>query len=77
MHLSMVVLYYIALQEKFDQYIIKLDEEANYFYTLIDNAFVPNFREQFLHSIALAKVAGVDEREILNSVDDIDEFFMN
>lgn len=67
----------IALQEKFDQYIIKLEEEANYFYTLIDNAFVPNFREQFLHSIVLAKVAGVDEREILNSVDDIDEFFMN
>ena len=67
----------IELQEKFDQYIIKLEEEANYFYTLIDNAFVPNFREQFLHSIALAKVAGVDEREILNSVDDIDEFFMN
>lgn len=67
----------IALQEKFEQYIIKLEEEANYFYTLIDNAFVPNFREQFLHSIVLAKAAGVDEREILNSVDDIDEFFMN
>ena len=65
------------LQEKFDLYIEKLDKESHYFYTLIDNAFVPNFREQFLHSIVLANAAGVDESEILTSIEDVDDFFLN
>lgn len=67
----------IELQQKFDLYIEKLEKESNYFYTLIDNAFVPNFREQFLHSIVLANAAGVDESEILTSIEDVDDFFLN
>lgn len=65
------------LQNKYEKYVQNLEKEANYFYTLIDNAFVPNFREQFLHSIVLAEAAGVKESEILMSVSDIDDFFMN
>ena len=65
-----------ALERKYAAFIADLEEESAKFYTLIDNAFVPDFRESFLHSIALAKAAGVDEREVLTSLDDVDEFFM-
>lgn len=65
-----------ALERKYAAFITDLEEESAKFYVLIDNAFVPDFRESFLHSIALAKATGVDESEVLTSLGDVDEFFM-
>ena len=44
---------------------------------LVDNAFAPNFRDAFLHSVLLAKAVGVKEEEILVSTEDIDSFFLD
>jgi len=64
------------LERKYSLFIEELEKQASQFYVLIDNAFVPDFRETFLKSILLAKAAGVEEDEILKSVEEIDEFFM-
>lgn len=65
------------LEQKYAAYLEDLQKEAQQFYTLIDNAFAPNFRDAFLHSILLAKAAGVKEEEILSSPEDIDSFFLD
>ena len=64
------------LERKYFLFIEELEKQASQFYVLIDNAFVPDFRDAFLKSILLAKAAGVEEDEILKSVEEIDEFFM-
>lgn len=65
------------LEQKYAAYLEELQKESQKFYTLIDNAFVPNFRDAFLHSILLAKAAGVREEEILSSSEEIDAFFLD
>ncbi len=65
------------LEQKYALFKEELEAKAEQFYVLIDNAFVPDFRERFLHSIALAQAAGVEEKEILMAEDDIDSFFMD
>ena len=65
------------LEQKYAAYLEDLQKESQQFYTLIDNAFAPNFRDAFLHSILLAKAAGVKEEEILSSTEDIDSFFLD
>lgn len=64
------------LQRKYELYLEDLKKESLQFYILIDNAFTPNFRDAFLHSIILAKTLGVKEEEILSSPKDIDSFFL-
>ena len=54
-----------------------IDNKTNQSYTLIDNAFVPDYRSAFLQSILLAKATGVGEKDILKSKDDIDSFFLD
>ena len=65
------------LEQKYAAYLEDLQKESQQFYTLIDNAFAPNFRDAFLHSILLAKAAGVKGTDILSSTEDIDSFFLD
>lgn len=65
------------LEQKYAAYLEDLEKESQKFCTLIDNAFTPNFRDAFLHSILLAKGAGVKEEEILASIEGIDSFFLD
>ena len=65
------------LEQKYAAYLEDLQKESQQFYTLIENAFAPNVREAFLHSILLAKAVGVKEEEILASTEDIDSFFLD
>lgn len=64
------------LEQKYAAYLEDLQKESEQFCALIDNAFAPNFRDAFLHSILLAKATGVKEEEILSTTEDIDSFFL-
>lgn len=66
-----------ALERKYEAFLKDMEQQAEYFYVLIENAFVPNFRDAFLHSIILAQTAGVKESEVLKDMDDIDTFFLD
>ena len=63
------------LEEKYAAYLSELEAQSAQFHALIDHAFDPDFRTAFLHSILLARAAGVQESEILSSIEDIDSFF--
>lgn len=65
------------LEQKYAAYLEDLQKESQQFYALLDNAFAPDFREAFLHSVLLAKAAGVKEEDILSSTEDIDSFFLD
>ena len=64
------------LQLRYDSFLKKLQLESEQYQKLIDNAFSPNFREAFLGSIALAKASGVEQKEILTSISDVDDYFL-
>ena len=65
------------LQDKYEAYIAELKKQSEQFMSLVDNAFAPDFRHAFLHSILLAEAVGVGSDEILTTDEDIDDFFMN
>ena len=44
---------------------------------LIDNAFASDFRTTLQNTVEMALAAGVDEKQILGSIDQVDDFFMN
>ena len=65
------------LETRFNAFKAELEADAEVFDALINNAFAPNFRESLRGSIELARAAGVEEGEILQTEDDIDDFFLN
>ena len=65
------------LQEKFNAFKEELSAETEQFETLINQAFDPNFRDTLMASAELARRAGVKEEEILKSVEDVDDFFLD
>ena len=65
------------LKVKLDAYRNELEAESEQFNVLIESAFDPDFRNRLTGSIELARIAGVDEDEILKTNEDIDDFFMN
>lgn len=67
----------IELQTKYEAYINELNDKVLIFNNLINNAFDTDIRNQLKGSIALAQASGVDESEILYSIENIDDFFVN
>lgn len=65
------------LEEKYTLFLKDLNDYAEQFYILIDQAFATDFRERFLGSVRMALEAGVQENEILKSGEEIDDFFLN
>lgn len=65
------------LEKKYTAYLEDLQRESEKFCTLIDNAFAPNFRDAFLHSVLLARTVGVKVEDILSTTKDIDSFFLD
>lgn len=63
------------LSDKYNAYISELNERSEQFNKLIDNAFDPDFRSMLRSSVDLARAAGVDEDQILDSMDKIDDYF--
>ena len=65
------------LQREYKEYLGEVQKEAEHFRLLVDEAFSPDFQETLLRSAALAHAAGVEKEEILTSVSDVDDFFMD
>ena len=65
------------LEQKYAAYLEDLQKESEKFCILIYDAFAPNFRDAYLHSMLLAKASGVNEKEILSTTEDIDSFFLD
>lgn len=65
------------LEQKYAAYLEDLQKESEQFYAMIDNAFASNFRDAFLPSALLAKAVGVKKEEILNTMEDVDSFFLD
>ena len=65
------------LEQKYAAYLEDLQKESEKFCMLINDAFAPNFRDAYLHSMLLAKASGVNEKEILSTTEDIDSFFLD
>ena len=65
------------LEIKFNAFKRELQEESDRFIVLVENAFDTDIRDALSGSVELAKATGVKEEEILKSVDDIDDFFLN
>lgn len=65
------------LECKFKNYINDLNEQNRRFKELMDNAFSSDFRARLRNTAELAISLGVPKNEVLKSVDDVDDFFMN
>lgn len=65
------------LERKYADFLEEWNQQSELFYSLVENAFDPNFKEAFLQSVLLAKAAGVNQKEILSSSEDVDCFFLN
>ena len=64
------------LEEKWEKYTKELQMYSEKFHELIDAAFTENIHDALVNSAALARAAGVQEEEILETTEDIDDFFM-
>ena len=65
------------LRREYEDFLKAVNEEAERFRHLIDEAFSSDIRKSLLKSAELARAAGVKEEELLTSVEDIDDFFLN
>ena len=59
------------------EYLAELNEYSDRFRGLIDAAFTPGIHDALMHSSDLARAAGVKEEELLTSIEDVDDFFLN
>lgn len=65
------------LQAEYDKYLAELNEYSEKFRGLIDAAFTSNLHDSLMQSAELARAAGVKEEELLTSIEDVDDFFLN
>ena len=65
------------LQTEYEDYLEEVNRYSEKFRGLIEKAFSPDIRESLMHSAELAKAAGVKEEELLTSIEDVDDFFLN
>lgn len=66
----------VELAMQYDKYMADLNAQAAQFESFISIAFDSDFGEILMNSVKLARVAGVEESEILKNTQDIDDFFM-
>ena len=63
------------LKEKYDKYVLELEEQTQQFKNVLNKAFDPEFKNLLENSVNLAREAGVNKDEILDSMDKIDDYF--
>ncbi len=64
------------LEAKLSQFRQELQERCNIFSNLIDEAFSPDMSKRLRSSVEVARYLGVEESEILDSVEKVDDYFM-
>lgn len=65
------------LQKQYEAFCADVQEQADRFRKLVDDAFSPNIHNALMQSAALARATGVKEEELLTSIEDVDTFFMD
>ena len=65
------------LEEKYKAYLEDVQTQADSFRQLVEGAFSADVSETLLKSAALARAAGVEEEELLTTVEDVDAFFLD
>lgn len=65
------------LQVEYEEYLAELNEYSERFKSLIDAAFTPGIKDSLMQSVDLARASGVREEELLTSIEDVDDFFLN
>ncbi len=65
------------LRTKYDQFLVRLQENSEQFRKLIDAAFSADIHDSLRQSAELARAVGVAEEELLTTTDDIDAFFLD
>ena len=65
------------LHRDYEEYLKEVQIQAEKFQELVEDAFSMDIRQSLEQSAALAREAGVKEEELLQSVDDVDAFFMD
>lgn len=66
-----------SLDKKYRKYIDELNKELCAYYSILERAFSPNYEEAFQGSIALAVYCGVPRSEILMTMAEVDDYFLN
>lgn len=64
------------LRQKYDAYIAELQGNADRFRHLIDMAFSSELRDSLQRSVELARAAGVGDKDLLTTMEDVDHFFL-
>ena len=64
------------LKFKFEAYLEEVQAQADQFRKLVDAAFSTDFHDALIQSAALARAAGVEENELLTSLEEVDDYFM-
>ena len=67
----------LNLDKQYQSYIEKLSTVLNKYFAIVDEAFAVDCSQAFQGSILLAEYVGVPNENILKSISDIDDFFMN
>lgn len=67
----------IKLDLRFKEYIAELNECLVMYYGMLERAFSPNYAEALDGSVELAMSLGVPVEELLKSISEIDDYFMN
>ena len=65
------------LQTEYEEYLKEVKRYSERFRGLIEKAFTPGIRDSLMQSAELAKASGVKEEELLTSIEDVDDFFLN
>ena len=65
------------IQAEYEEYLAEVNTYSERFRGLIDKAFTPGIRNSLMKSAELARAAGVKEEELLTSIEDVDDFFLN
>ena len=65
------------LQREYDEYLAEVQENAERFQSLVDNAFSTDLHDALLQTAALAREAGVSEDELLTTKEEVDAFFLD
>lgn len=67
----------ISLEEKYQKYINELNEGLRIYYGMLEKAFSPNYSEALQGSVALAMSFGISSEDLLKTIGEIDDYFLN